>query len=180
MLFAHDTRTALVWAAALINTAANGEDHLPDVSTLSSMLDEHEWTGRRDGTQEELDAVRALRPAWRALWETREPDAVVPVVNAMLAASDARPYLTRHGDWGWHMHVSDDDAPLVDRMTAETAVALADMVRSDELERLRLCDAPDCDAVLVDLSRNRSRRYCDTGNCGNRANVAAYRARKKI
>jgi predicted RNA-binding Zn ribbon-like protein len=31
--------------------------------------------------------------------------------------------------------------------------------------------------VLVDLSKNRSRRFCEQ-NCGNRANVAAYRARR--
>ncbi len=43
---------------------------------------------------------------------------------------------------------------------------------------LRRCEAPDCDAVLVDRSKNRSRRYCDTGNCGNRQHVAAYRERR--
>ena len=32
--------------------------------------------------------------------------------------------------------------------------------------------------MFVDLSKNRSRRYCDTGNCGNRQHVAAYRERR--
>ena len=54
-----------------------------------------------------------------------------------------------------------------------------DLIREDQLDRLRTCAADDCDDVLVDLSKNRSKRYCDTGNCGNRANVAAYRARKR-
>jgi predicted RNA-binding Zn ribbon-like protein len=62
-------------------------------------------------------------------------------------------------------------------MAVEAAMALVDVVRSGELERLRVCDADDCDDVVIDLSRNRSRRYCDSG-CGNRTNVAAYRARK--
>jgi len=53
------------------------------------------------------------------------------------------------------------------------------MIRSGELDRLRICAAADCDAVLVDLTRNRSRIYCDTGNCGNRQHVAAYRARQR-
>ena len=35
----------------------------------------------------------------------------------------------------------------------------------------------DCDALIIDLSKNRSRKFCD-GTCGTRANVAAYRARK--
>ena len=46
------------------------------------------------------------------------------------------------------------------------------------LDRLRRCAGDGCDQVLVDLSRNRSRRFCDAG-CGNRANVAAYRARRR-
>jgi predicted RNA-binding Zn ribbon-like protein len=50
-------------------------------------------------------------------------------------------------------------------------------VRDGELNRLRVCDMPDCGNVLVDLSKNRSRRFCDAG-CGNRAAVHAYRARK--
>ncbi len=57
-------------------------------------------------------------------------------------------------------------------------MGILDLVRADELDRLRTCAADDCDDVLVDLSKNRSKRYCATGNCGNRANVAAYRARK--
>lgn len=69
------------------------------------------------------------------------------------------------------------DAPLADRLGAETAMVFADLVRTGEQRRLKTCAAPDCDAVLVDLSRNRSRMFCDTGNCGNRQHVAAYRER---
>ena len=56
-------------------------------------------------------------------------------------------------------------------------MAMVDVIRSDELARLRVCAADDCVDVVVDLSKNRSKRYCD-GTCGNRANVAAYRARQ--
>ena len=58
-------------------------------------------------------------------------------------------------------------------------MALAQVVAAEETERLRVCEAPDCEAVLVDLSRNRSKRYCDARTCGNRLNVAAYRQRKR-
>ena len=61
----------------------------------------------------------------------------------------------------------------------ESAMGLLDLIRTDDLGRLKTCAADDCDALLVDLSRNSSKRYCDTGNCGNRANVAAYRARRR-
>jgi predicted RNA-binding Zn ribbon-like protein len=39
-----------------------------------------------------------------------------------------------------------------------------------------MCAADDCDNVHVDLSKNRSRRFCGT-LCANRTNVAAYRTR---
>jgi predicted RNA-binding Zn ribbon-like protein len=57
-------------------------------------------------------------------------------------------------------------------------MAFVDVIRTDELDRLRVCTADDCNNVVVDLSKNRSRRFCERG-CGNRANVAAYRARKR-
>jgi len=66
-----------------------------------------------------------------------------------------------------------------DRLAAEAGMAFADLIRAGELDRLRVCAGDDCDAVLVDLTRNRSRIYCDTGNCGNRQHVAAYRARQR-
>ena len=67
--------------------------------------------------------------------------------------------------------------PLANRMAVEAAMAMTDVIRMGELSRLRVCAADDCNNVVVDLSKNRSRRYCEAG-CGNRANVAAYRARR--
>jgi predicted RNA-binding Zn ribbon-like protein len=62
-------------------------------------------------------------------------------------------------------------------MATDAAMALADVIRSGELARLRFCAAEDCDNVLVDLSKNRSRRFCGL-TCANRVNVAAYRSRR--
>ena len=58
-------------------------------------------------------------------------------------------------------------------------MALAFVIAAGEWHRLAICATPDCDRVLVDLSRNRSKRYCDARTCGNRLHVAAYRARQK-
>ena len=87
--------------------------------------------------------------------------------------------LSRHDEWDWHLHVTGPNAPLADRIAADAAMAFLDLIRADALGRLRICAAEDCEDVLVDLSKNSSKRYCDTGNCGNRTNVAAYRARKR-
>ena len=63
------------------------------------------------------------------------------------------------------------------RTAADIAIALADAVVDGEASRIGPCSAVDCDALFVDLSRNRSKRFCDRGNCANRTHVAAYRAR---
>ena len=100
------------------------------------------------------------------------------IVNALLHEARALPQLVKHDDWDYHLHATSSDQPLAERMAVEAAMALVDVIRSGELDRLRVCAADDCDDVLVDLSKNRSRRFCERG-CGNRANVAAYRARKR-
>jgi predicted RNA-binding Zn ribbon-like protein len=176
MVFAHDTELALNAAAALVNTDQPDIDELADVPALDRFVVAWGWTGSRRGDSSELDRVRALRPRLRALWHADE-DGVVAAVNAMLRQAHALPQLVTHGEWGYHLHATSADVALADRMLVEAAMAIVDVVRSGELDRLRVCDAPGCDDVVVDLSKNRSRRYC-SASCSNRVNVAAFRARR--
>ena len=53
----------------------------------------------------------------------------------------------------------------------------ADVIRADEGSRISICADDTCEALALDLSRNRSKRYCST-TCANRNAVAAYRARR--
>jgi predicted RNA-binding Zn ribbon-like protein len=175
MLFTHDTEVALRAAAALVNTDQT-DDELPTVAALDRFVAEWGWTGSRRGDKAELERVRALRPRLRALWHA-DKDGVVAAVNDMLREAHALPHLVRHGEWDYHLHATPPDAPLSDRMMVEAAMAIVDVVRSGELDRLRVCDAGDCDDVVVDLSKNRTRRYCST-SCSNRVNMAAFRARR--
>ena len=187
MIFAHDTTAALVLAADLVNTApglAVPDEGIVAAAALERFLDEHQLVPRPAAMPGDVPATRALRPRLLAAWEmaaAADIPGLAAVINELLDDSDARPWLTDHGGgWGWHLHVTRPDAPLLDRIAAQAGFALADLVRLDETERLRRCAAPGCRAVLVDLSRNRSHRYCDTGNCGNRQHVAAYRARRAL
>jgi predicted RNA-binding Zn ribbon-like protein len=77
------------------------------------------------------------------------------------------------------VHYFAPGAALADHLAVDCGMALAQVIASGERERLRRCEAPDCDQVLVDLSRNRSKRYCDARTCGNRLHVAAYRERRR-
>ena len=175
MYFAHDTEIALASASALVNTAED-PDTLTSTAELDAFLRRWEWTGDRVGDEAELAAVRRLRTRLRELW-TSSDERRVEVVNLLLRDADALPQLVRHGTWSWHLHATPDDAPLHVRMAVEAAMAMADVIRVDETDRLSICGAPDCAGVVVDLSKNRSRKYCSV-ECGNRVAAAAYRARR--
>ena len=181
MVFAHDTEVALAAAAALVNTVNTDGERLGDIPALDEFLDSYGWTGTRRHTAAELREVQELRPRLRRVWEAGHDaageDEVVEIVNALLRESNALPQLVRHGEWAYHLHATPPDAPLASRMAVEAAMAFADIVRGGELSRLRICDLPGCGNVVVDLSKNRSKRFCDA-SCGNRAAVTAYRARK--
>lgn len=177
MVFAPDTEIALRAVVNLINTAANGREGLNAAADLDSFLESEGFSGSRTHDAAELASIHELRGRLAALW-TADEDAAVATVNRLLREARALPQLMKHDEWDWHLHATTREAPLAERVGTEAAMALADVIRSKEMDRMRVCEADDCDAVLLDLSRNRSKRYCDTGNCANRAHVAAYRARR--
>ena len=176
LLFAHDTEVALAAAAALVNTDQEDGDLLADRAALDDFVDAWGWTGSRRGDDAELAEVRALRPRLRRWWEVDE-DELVELVNGMLRETGALPQLVAHDGWTYHLHATTPQAPLAERMAVEAAMAVVDVVRLGELDRFQLCQAERCSDVLVDLSKNRSRRYC-SASCANRTNVAAFRARR--
>ena len=152
MLFANDTEASLKASVALVNSGEE-PDTLTSLAELDAWYAEHEFTGRRDHGAAELASLRALRPVLRAL-----------------------PQLRRHDGLDWHIHAVPNDAPLARRVLVEVAMAMVDLIRADELSRLSVCADDRCEGLVLDLSRNRSRRYCSTA-CANRNAVAAYRAR---
>ena len=176
MVFARDTGLALQSAVELVNSAES-PDTLTTVADLDEFWSRFGYTGRHDGDEVELAAVRDLREPLRTLL-TAGRDEAVPLINEMLERVGALPRLVRHDDLDWHLHVVDPETPLAERILAETAMAMIDVVRADEGSRLGVCAKDDCDGLVLDLSRNRSRIFCSTA-CGNRAAVAAYRARRR-
>jgi predicted RNA-binding Zn ribbon-like protein len=176
VVFAHDTTAALLAAVALVNSA-EPPDELTTQAQLDAFFAAHGYTGSRTSDAAELDAVRALRGPLRELL-TSDRDQAVRIVNRMLAERHAVPALVRHDGWDYHLHATDPGAPLADRIAVETAMAMIDVIRADELSRLSVCADDPCAGLVLDLSRNRSRRFCSTA-CGNRVAVAAYRARKR-
>ena len=176
MPFTHDTGLALQAAVVLANSALD-PDTLTTVEDLDTFFADFQYTGRHDDDRAELESVRAVRPALYELL-TADRDTAAGLVNAMLAEAGAIPQLVRHGGWDWHLHAVGPDRDLATRIIVETAMAMIDVIRADELSRLGICADDSCRGIVLDLSRNRSKRFCST-TCGNRNAVAAYRARQR-
>lgn len=104
-------------------------------------------------------------------------DAAAAQVNAILAASGARPQLDRHDGEPWHLHFHGRTESLAQGWAAGCATGLAVVLGTELYDRLGICTAPRCDRVYVDASRNGTRRFCST-SCQNRVKAAAFRARQ--
>jgi predicted RNA-binding Zn ribbon-like protein len=178
--FAPDTEDTLEFTVDLLNTIASasrsGTDELSTQAQLTALRDKHGYTGRFDLDEPELRAVRKTRAVLRRVWSLERCKAV-PEVNRMLRESNAVPFLVKHDQFDWHLHATPDDAPLDERIRVEVALALVDVIRSNEMGRMRECEAFDCTGVLLDLSRNASKRFCSV-RCGNRMNMIAFRERR--
>jgi predicted RNA-binding Zn ribbon-like protein len=174
MVFTHDTECSLRAAVTLVNTT--DPETLDTVEALEEFVGTFGYTGRYERSRAELDEVRALREPLRRLL-TAPRDEAVDIVNDLLSSANAVPQLVRHGSHDWHIHAVPNDAPLAVRIQIEAAMGMVDVIRSDETSRLSVCADDSCDDVVLDLSRNRRKRYCST-TCANRNAVAAYRSRQ--
>ncbi|MCX4745162.1 CGNR zinc finger domain-containing protein [Kitasatospora sp. NBC_01287] len=181
MLITHDTECALGILVDLLNTApqVGGYEQLADLTALDGFVARHDISELDAVTAADLAAVHSLRGRLREIFGASSTEAAAGLVNTLVAAVNATPRLTDHDGHGWHMHYFAPHAALADHLAAELGMALGLILMAGERERLRRCEAPDCARVFVDLSRNRSRRYCDSRTCGNRMHVAAYRARQR-
>ena len=180
MHFAPDTEASLEFVVALANTdpaaSKSGEDELSTVEALAELIARNVYTGRIDHDAAELLDVQQTRSILREVWTLDRDDAAVEV-NEMLRAARAMPFLTRHDGIDWHIHATSPDAPLAERIRVEASLALIDVIRMNEMGRLRVCGASDCEGLFLDLSRNGSKRFCSV-RCGNRMNMIAFRERK--
>lgn len=99
----------------------------------------------------------------------------VDLLNALLAETTSRPYISTHDGRAPHLHYAGEAAPLDERVKAYTATGLAELFCAAP-DRIGSCARDECTRVFVDISRNGRRRFC-SDRCANRVNVARHRAR---
>jgi CGNR zinc finger/Putative stress-induced transcription regulator len=171
---------AVELAVDLVNTfnAWRKVENLTGTEALETLLRDHHRTHAGRITGRDVAEVRELRARLRAVFEADERTAA-NVINSLLGESGALPRLTNHDGSGWHLHYTSPEVPLAQELGAVTAMGLAIVISDDRWDRVHVCEGDGCLDVFVDMSRNRSRRFCSPEVCGNRASVAAYRQRAK-
>ncbi len=135
------------------------------------------WTAATTTTA--LGQVRELRDALLEILDAHVTDAPAPAsawdtVAAAWRAAVTAATPTRQLPWEWHLDPHTIDAPM-----HQLALHAADLLSHPDLDRLRRCDGPGCGWLFLDQTRNRSRRWCDPADCGNRARVRAHTERHR-
>ncbi|MWV51628.1 hypothetical protein GRS96_20395 (plasmid) [Rathayibacter sp. VKM Ac-2803] len=128
-------------------------------------------------TDLDLDRARELREAIHvaataAAHEEGIPAAAAHVINTCSAAGRAAAYVTPASDRQWRLS---SDSAITDALGVIAADAIA-MITGERDGRLAVCASPTCQAVFVDSSQSRTRRWCDMNTCGNRDKKARFLA----
>jgi predicted RNA-binding Zn ribbon-like protein len=169
-------------AAAGDEEEAGGTDDRHNIRTLEGLrglLTDLQFPDTRV-TRGDLDAMRALRVEFREIFAASSAGngtEAVDRLNALLIQHPVHPQIFRHDDEPWHLHLTQGGG-VADRYAAGSAMGLATLITQLGIDRLGMCGAPSCQGVFIDTSTNRSRRYC-CDRCASRANVMAFRARRR-
>jgi predicted RNA-binding Zn ribbon-like protein len=131
-----------------------------------------------------LERAHTLREAtYRLLSATAHEHGFDPAdldsINAELPASLSHSRLSPTADGFALRWQAEPDA--LDRMLWQVAYSAADLLtQPDLLSRIGECaDDRGCGYLFLDLTKNRSRRWCDMKDCGNRAKARRHYERQK-
>ncbi len=156
-------------AVDLVNLFADGDVTEADVREVLHLYDLHD-------APLDLDAFEQLAADVRTVFTADGTNRRTDRLNRLLAAFEPAPFLAEHDGQEPHFHFAPDDGPDARRVGASLAMALAHVVVDHGGNRLGTCDAPGCDHVYVDQTRNGNQRFCSR-TCATRVHVAQHRAR---
>ncbi|MFI1015304.1 CGNR zinc finger domain-containing protein [Streptomyces sp. NPDC020965] len=177
------------YAVRLVNTEepARNKDSLTSVDAIRDLFGGSAQAARR-ATDSDVTRFRSVRARLRAVFTAADggdETGAVDLLNSLLLEFPVSPQISGHDFRDdedrpkWHMHLSEHPSNATAGYAAIAAMGLAFHLTEYGVDRLGLCEAPPCRNAYLDTSTNRSRRYC-SDRCATRANVAAYRARKRL
>ena len=77
-------------------------------------------------------------------------------------------------EWKWNVGENELDQILWPILSSSS-----ELLTSADMERIGICEGDGCGWLFFDQSRNRSRKWCDMGDCGNRAKARRFYKQKR-
>lgn len=129
-----------------------------------------------------LERVKQLRLAiyqiFAAITEGRSPQKPLVVLNDVLAEGLGQLRLSLTADksfeWTWVKNGGG-----LERLLWPIARSAAELLISEDRLRVRQCNGERCTWLFVDMSKNKSRRWCNMADCGNRAKARRFYERTR-
>jgi predicted RNA-binding Zn ribbon-like protein len=156
------------------------QDRLADpIDARPWLVDNNLLAPHADPTQSELDLVRSVREALRAMLVHNAggppPDkSALAVLRSVAEGGRARARLDEHGE----VHLSADGDSVRSRLMSLLLI-IRDAQRDGSWARLKACANDDCQWAFYDRARNHAGTWCDMATCGNKLKNRAFRARSK-
>lgn len=167
-MFTHNIHPIL-FIADFINTSPLRGDHegLASIDELALLVRKHEFSYTPDGTGNEVGEIWYLRSTLDRLLVSKDRDHLVASLNLLMFTARGVPQLSTHGGTvPIHLHYAPDDACFIDKLTAVCAFVISQLLIDEQLWRLSECGSSNCRRIFADVSKNGSRRYCNSGKCG--------------
>ena len=167
----------------------NSYTDLVDWSRHANVLNEREAeTLLREAADQPIDAESVLSQAvelreaiyriFATISENARPAVEdLELLNGALGPALAHARIVEGQDgftWDWA-----DNQTSLDRMLWPVARSAAELLASAQLGRARQCADEKCGWLFLDMSRNRSRRWCSMEDCGNRNKARSYYHRQR-
>ncbi|MCM5679758.1 CGNR zinc finger domain-containing protein [Schlegelella sp. S2-27] len=168
-------RELLADAASLKEWVAQASWEAPEVQAL--LAGSHrlgEWTAA-------LEQVRDLRELGRELVIAWRNGSVTPPMLDRLHVR-MRQVQYRH-ELQWHGHELGlrwvPELPGPQSMAGLLAVAVGELLAHARPQSVKSCVGAGCSLTFLDRTKGQRRLFCSAALCGNRAKVAAFRARQR-
>ena len=127
-----------------------------------------------------LEAALELRQSARKLVERRKAGAVGTLRAQWGARAGPRPSGAGLEEGTATEGDSASDQSAVEAVLVPVAEAIAKLLVEGDFDLIRKCESEDCTLWFHDRTKSHQRRWCSMAVCGNRAKVAAFRARQQV
>ena len=139
---------------------------------LGALSPQHVESVYRSGVELREATYRVLRAAC----EGASPEAAdLALLNQVL--SEALSHTRLAGVDGVYRLEYDSNPP--ESILWRLAANACELLTSEDLTRVKRCASEECGWLFLDLSRNRSRRWCDMESCGNRMKARRHYRRTR-